>query len=95
VVAQRAVDLLAETEKPVGRIYRLPRYRMSGVAWSKMYPTQTWCHKNIANTGTEVDRPYDMYAWTVWTRHECDLYRRGFPVLYIPLGIPITPPVPD
>ena len=95
VVAQRAVDLLAEKEKPTGRIYRIPRYRMKGVAWSKMYPVETSCHKNIANTGTEVDRPYDMYAWTVWTQHDCDLFRVGIPVAFVPLGIPVTPPVPD
>lgn len=95
VVAQRAVDLLAEKEKPTGRIYRIPRYRMRGVAWSKMYPVETSCHKNIANTGTEVDRPYDMYAWTVWTQHDCDLFRVGIPIAFVPLGIPVTPPVPD
>lgn len=95
VVAQRAVDLLAEKEKPTGRIYRIPRYRMRGVAWSKMYPVETSCHKNIANTGTEVDRPYDMYAWTVWTQHDCDLFPVGIPIAFVPLGIAITPPVPD
>ena len=95
VVAQRAVDLLAEKEKPTGRIYRIPRYRMRGVAWSKMYPVETSCHKNIANTGTEVDRPYDMYAWTVWTQHDCDLFRVGIPIAFVPLGIPVTPPVPE
>ena len=95
VVAQRAVDLLAEKEKPTGRIYRIPRYRMRGVAWSKMYPVETSCHKNIANTGTEVDRPYDMYAWTVWTQHDCDLFPAGAPVLFVPLGISVTPPVPE
>ena len=95
VVAQRAVDLLAEKEKPTGRIYRIPRYRMRGVAWSKMYPVETSCHRNIANTGTEVDRPYDMYAWTVWTQHDCDLFRVGIPIAFVPLGIPVTPPVPD
>jgi len=95
VVAQRAVDLLAEKEKPTGRIYRIPRYRMKGVAWSKMYPVETSCHKNIANTGTEVDRPYDMYAWTVWTQHDCDLFRVGIPIAFVPLGIPVTPPVPE
>ena len=95
VVAQRTVDLLAEKEKPTGRIYRIPRYRMRGVAWSKMYPVETSCHKNIANTGTEVDRPYDMYAWTVWTQHDCDLFPAGAPVLFVPLGISVTPPVPD
>ena len=95
VVAQRAVDLLAEKEKPTGRIYRIPRYRMRGVAWSKMYPVETSCHKNIANTGTEVDRPYDMYAWTVWTQHDCDLFPVGIPIAFVPLGIAITPPVPE
>ena len=95
VVAQRAVDLLAEKEKPTGRIYRIPRYRMKGVAWSKMYPVETSCHKNVANTGSEVDRPYDMYAWTVWTQHDCDLFRVGIPIFYVPLGIPVTPPVPE
>ena len=95
VVAQRAVDLLAEKEKPTGRIYRIPRYRMRGVAWSKMYPVETSCQRNIANTGTEVDRPYDMYAWTVWTQHDCDLFRAGRAIAFVPLGIPVTPPVPD
>lgn len=95
VVAQRAVDLLAEKEIPTGRIYRIPRYRMRGVAWSKMYPVETSCHKNVANTGTEVDRPYDMYAWTVWTQHDCDLFRAGRAIAFVPLGITITPPVPD
>jgi hypothetical protein len=31
----------------------------------------------------------------VWTQHDCDLFRVGIPIAFVPLGIPVTPPVPD
>lgn len=95
VVARRSQSLLGEGEKPLGRLYRVPKYRVKSAAWSKEWPTMTMCHRNIANTGEELEE-HDRYVWTMWTAHDCDLYRRGIHIVTVPIGpIYVTPPIPD
>lgn len=95
VVARRSQSLLGESEKPLGRLYRVPKYRVKSAAWSKEWPTMTMCHRNIANTGEELEE-HDRYAWTMWTAHDCDLYRRGVLIMTVPLGpIYVTPPIAE
>lgn len=97
VVAVRSKQVLAEGG--MGRLYREPDYKMKRVVWSKVYPQpKKNCHVNIANTGTETESKdrKDRYAWNLWTNHRCDLYRRGVPIAFIPIGpIHVTPVVPE
>lgn len=95
VVAERGRSLLAESKKPLNRIYRIPKYIMNGAAWSKMHPVQTICHRNIANTGADIEK-HSRYAWTLWTSHDCDLFRHGIPIVTVPIGpIYVTPAIPE
>ena len=95
VVAERSRSLLAESKKPMNRIYRIPAYAMNGAAWSKLHPKKTMCHRNIANTGADLEK-HSRYAWTLWTSHDCDLERRGIPIVTVPIGpIYVTPAIPE
>ncbi|MDO4643185.1 MAG: hypothetical protein Q4A74_05030 [Cardiobacteriaceae bacterium] len=95
VIASRSQSLLGEGKRPIGRIFRVPQYHINGAAWSKMYPKITMCHRNIANTGADIEE-HGRYAWTIWTSHDCDLSRRGIPIVTIPLGpIYVTPAIPE
>lgn len=92
VIARRGLDILADPQ--IGRVY-WPTTKPNGVAWSKMYPEDVSCHKNIANTGTlrEENR---QYAWTSWFYASCDLDESGQLVLRIPIGpIQVTPAIPE
>ena len=92
VIARRGLDILADPQ--IGRVY-WPTTAPSGVAWSKVYPEQVSCHKNIAHTGTKRIEER-QYAWTSWFYATCDLDERGQLVLRIPLGpIQVTPAVPE
>ena len=92
VITRRGLDILADPQ--IGRVY-WPTTKPNGVAWSKMYPEDVSCHKNIANTGTlrEENR---QYAWTSWFYAQCDLDESGQLVLRIPIGpIQVTPAIPE
>lgn len=92
VIARRGLDILADPQ--IGRVY-WPTAAPSGVAWSKVYPEQVSCHKNIAHTGTKRIEER-QYAWTSWFYATCDLDERGQLVLRIPLGpIQVTPAIPE
>ena len=92
VIARRGLDILADPQ--IGRVY-WPTTAPSGVAWSKVYPEQVSCHKNIAHTGTKRIEER-QYAWTSWCDATCDLDERGQLVLRIPLGpIQVTPAIPE
>lgn len=92
VIARRGLDILADPQ--IGRVY-WPTTAPSGVAWSKVYPEQVSCHKNIAHTGTKRIEER-QYAWTSWFYATCDLDERGQLVLRIPLGpIQVTPAIPE
>ena len=92
VIARRGLDILADPQ--IGRVY-WPTTAPSGVAWSKVYPEQVSCHKNIAHTGTQRIESR-QYAWTSWFYATCDLDERGQLVLRIPLGpIQVTPAIPE
>ena len=92
VIARRGLDILADPQ--IGRVY-WPTPAPSGVAWSKVYPEQVSCHKNIAHTGTKRIEER-QYAWTSWFYATCDLDERGQLVLRIPLGpIQVTPAIPE
>lgn len=93
VVAARSADVLANGG--IGRIYKEPKYKMGKLAWSSVYPQASACHRQIPNTVSVTDAK-EQYAWTLWTNHRCDLYRRGKAIAFIPLGpIHITPKIPD
>lgn len=92
VIARRGLDILADPQ--IGRVY-WPTTQPNGVAWSKMYPEDVSCHKNIANTGTQRDEDR-QYAWTNWFYAQCDLDESGQLVLRIPIGpIQVTPAIPE
>ena len=92
VIARRGLDILADPQ--IGRVY-WPTTAPSGVAWSKVYPEQVSCHKNIAHTGTKRIEER-QYAWTSWFYATCDLDESGQLVLRIPLGpIQVTPEIPE
>ena len=92
VIARRGLDILADPQ--IGRVY-WPTTKPNGVAWSKMYPEDVSCHKNIANTGTKRDEDR-QYAWTNWLYTSCDLDESGQLVLRIPIGpIQVTPAIPE
>lgn len=92
VIARRSLDILADPQ--IGRVY-WPTTAPSGVAWSKVYPEDVTCHKNIAHTGTKRIESR-QYAWTSWFYATCDLDERGQLVLRIPLGpIQVTPAIPE
>ena len=92
VIARRSLDILADPQ--IGRVY-WPTTAPSGVAWSKVYPEDVTCHKNIAHTGTKRIESR-QYAWTSWFYATCDLDESGQLVLRIPLGpIQVTPAIPE
>lgn len=91
VVAARSADILANGGS--ARIYKQPQYKMDKLAWSSVYPKTSTCHRKIPNTVSATDEK-GQYAWTLWTNHRCDLYRRGIVVAFIPIGpIHITPEI--
>ena len=92
VIARRSLNILADPQ--IGRVY-WPTTAPSEVAWSKVYPEQVSCHKNIAHTGTQRIESR-QYAWSAWFYTSCDLDERGQLVLRIPLGpIQVTPAIPE
>ena len=92
VIARRSLDILSDPQ--IGRVY-WPTTAPSGVAWSKVFPEDISCHKNIAHTGTKRIEER-QYAWTSWFYATCDLDESGQLVLRIPLGpIQVTPAVPE
>ena len=96
VVAKRSQTLLGEEDKPLGRIYKTPKYRINSAAWSKIYPeVGLECRRNIANTVNEtVVDDQGKSAWTMWTQHHCDLERKGIHIVTIPIGpIYVTPKI--
>ena len=97
VLAKRSQTLLGEDERPIGRIYKKPRYRIKSAAWSRIYPDFTMCRRNIANTTNEdLLENRGRYGWNVWTSHNCDLDRSGIHIMTVPLGpIYVTPPIPE
>jgi len=92
VIARRGLDILADPQ--IGRVY-WPTTKPNGVAWSKMYPEDVSCHKNIAHTGTKRDEDR-QYAWTNWLYTSCDLDDSGQLVFRIPIGpVQVTPAIPE
>lgn len=93
VIASRGVSIFMDPQ--IGRIY-WPAERPNGVAWSKVYPESTSCHKLVGNTGSKRDDARE-YAWTNWFYARCDLDKRGMLVFRIlfPEPIQVTDEIPD
>ena len=93
VIAARGINIFIDPQ--IGRVY-WPAEKPNGVAWSKVYPETTSCHKLVGNTGSKRDDDRE-YAWTNWFYARCDLDKRGMLVFRIlfPEPIQVTKKIPD